>query len=322
MVTLGLALAALIGLSLGLLGGGGSVLTVPVLVYVFGFAVKPAIAMSLPVVGLTSLIGATLHWRQGNVRVVTALTFGVVAMVGAFAGARLAVRLSDALQLSILAVVMLAAAASMIRGTSDSDAERGGASTSKALSVTPAKSVRWRTLGPLAFGVGVLTGLVGIGGGFLVVPALVILAHLSMRQAVGTSLLVIAMNSASGFAGYVGSVHVDAGLLAAFTAAAIGGALVGARLTIRIPPWALQRVFAVFLLVMGGLVLYENRGALRAFISSVSSTPRDSVRRESSRTVAAVPIVSYVARHSHVLSTHVRPQARAGELHDRLPTHR
>jgi uncharacterized membrane protein YfcA len=91
MLALALALAALIGLSLGLLGGGGSILTVPVLVYVLGVAAKPAIAMSLPIVGITALIGAAMHWRLGNVRVATAITFGVVAMVGAFAGAKLAV---------------------------------------------------------------------------------------------------------------------------------------------------------------------------------------------------------------------------------------
>lgn len=219
MLILGLALAALIGLSLGLLGGGGSILTVPVLVYVLGFAAKPAIAMSLPVVGVTSLVGAALHWRLGNVRVATALTFGVLAMAGAFAGAKLAVFVSGAVQLALLAVVMLAAAVSMLRRTRvESDA--------------PA-SPRPALLVPVALGVGVLTGLVGIGGGFLVVPALVLLARVPMRMAVGTSLLVIAMNSASGFAGYVGTVHVDWGFLAGFTAAAVAGALVGAALVAR-----------------------------------------------------------------------------------------
>ena len=91
MLLLGLALAALIGLSLGLLGGGGSILTVPVFVYVLGIAAKPAIAMSLPVVGVTSLVGAALHWRLGNVRVRTAIPFGLLAMAGAFAGAKLSV---------------------------------------------------------------------------------------------------------------------------------------------------------------------------------------------------------------------------------------
>lgn len=257
MLTLGLAgagyaLAALIGLSLGLLGGGGSILTVPVLVYVLGVAAKPAIAMSLPVVGITSLVGAALHWRLGNVRVPTALTFGLVAMVGAFAGAKLAVFLSGAVQLALLAVVMLAAAGSMLRGGSP----RGN--RTEAESDAPA---RLALLVPVALGVGVLTGLVGIGGGFLVVPALVLLARVPMRQAVGTSLLVIAMNSASGFAGYLGTVDLDWGFLAGFTAAAVAGALVGTALVARVPQAALKRGFAVFLLAMGGFVLYRNRDA-------------------------------------------------------------
>src|SRR5687768_9453837 len=125
MIALGLALAAAIGLSLGLLGGGGAILTVPVLVYVFGYAAKPAIAMSLVVVGITSLIGATLHWRLGNVRVGMALTFGLFAMIGAFAGAKLSVLLSGGVQLVLLALVMSAAAASMLR-RSPGDTEPSG----------------------------------------------------------------------------------------------------------------------------------------------------------------------------------------------------
>jgi uncharacterized membrane protein YfcA len=260
MLTLGLALATLIGLSLGLLGGGGSILTVPVLVYVLGFAAKPAIAMSLPVVGITSLVGAALHWRLGNVRVPTALTFGVVAMIGAFAGAKLAVLVSGTAQLALLAVVMLAAAGSMLRGN------RGVGDAA------PAAPPRLALLVPVALGVGVLTGLVGIGGGFLVVPALVLLARVPMRQAVGTSLLVIAMNSASGFAGYLGTVDIDWRFLAGFTAAAVAGALAGTALAARVPQVTLKRTFAVFLLVMGGFVLYKNRDAFRTVASSTSSS--------------------------------------------------
>ena len=249
MVALGFALAMLVGLSLGLLGGGGSILTVPVLVYALGFAAKPAIAMSLPVVGVTSLIGAALHWRLGNVRVRTALGVGAVTMAGAFAGAKLAALLSGATQLALLAVVMLAAAASMLRGTRERAREAGSARPHPAL------------LGAVAFGVGALTGLVGIGGGFLVVPALVLLARVPMREAVGTSLLVIAMNAASGFAGYVGTVSIDWGFLAAFTVIAVLGALAGTLLATRVPQAALKRAFGVFLLAAGGFVLARNRDA-------------------------------------------------------------
>jgi uncharacterized membrane protein YfcA len=192
MLAVGLALAALIGLALGLLGGGGSILTVPVLVYVLGVAAKPAIAMSLPVVGITSLIGALLHWRLGNVRVPTALTFGLVAMVGAFAGAKLAVFLSGGAQLALLSVVMLAAAASMLRGNG-----REG---------EVAAPPRLALLLPMALGVGVLTGLVGIGGGFLVVPALVLLARVPMRShCVHTAAHDLAMIGLDRVAGIVGT---------------------------------------------------------------------------------------------------------------------
>ena len=117
MLILGYALAALIGLSLGLMGGGGSILTVPIFVYVLAFDPKLAIAMSLPVVGVTSLVGAIGHWRAGNVNLKTAAIFGVVAMISAYVGARLAVFLTGALQLSLLAVIMLAAAISMFRNS-------------------------------------------------------------------------------------------------------------------------------------------------------------------------------------------------------------
>jgi uncharacterized membrane protein YfcA len=256
MLPLSLALAAAIGLSLGLLGGGGSILTVPVLVYVLGYAAKPAIAVSLLVVGVTSLIGAALHWRLGNVRVGMAFTFGVFAMLGAFMGARLSVLLSGGVQLVLLAVVMTAAAASMLRSRNE---------------VEPSASWRPALFVPLSLGVGVLTGLVGVGGGFLVVPALVLLARVPMRQAVGTSLLVIAMNAASGFVGYLGTVDLDWRFLVGFTTAAVAGALAGTALIAHAPQAALKRAFAVLLFAVGGFVLYRNGDVFRSAPSSASS---------------------------------------------------
>lgn len=263
MILLGFALAALIGLTLGLLGGGGSILTVPVLVYVLGFPAKTAIAMSLPVVGITSLISAGFHWKLGNVRIQTAIMFGLVAMMGSFAGAKLSVFLSGGVQLMLLAVAMLGAAASMLRGNRlTPSADEGDATTLPR---------RFAKLAPVALAVGVLTGLVGIGGGFLVVPALVILARVPMRQAVGTSLLVIAMNSASGFVGYLGTVQFDWGFLSVFTTIAVAGALVGTALASRVPQAALKRAFAVLLLLLAVVVLYKNRNAWRQ--SEISTTP-------------------------------------------------
>jgi uncharacterized membrane protein YfcA len=258
MLALGLLLAATIGLALGLLGGGGSILTVPALVYVLGIDAKPAIAMSLAIVGVTSLIGAALHRRLGNVRLDVAAAFGLVAMLGAYAGATFAASLSGATQLALLAIVMLAAAVSMLR--------------SAHVESPAGASPRLAVLMPVGFGVGVLTGLVGIGGGFLIVPSLVLLARLPMRQAVGTSLLVIAMNSAAGLAGYLGAVPLDWAFLATFTAVAAVGAVAGTALGVRVPQPALKRGFAVFLLVVGGFVLYRNRGVLHVASLSASSS--------------------------------------------------
>jgi uncharacterized membrane protein YfcA len=188
-----------------------------------------------------------------NLRV--ALIFGVVAMLGAYLGARLAVFVSGAVQLGLLGVVMLAAAISMLRGRAPaSDAEHAGTA-----------HVELRTLGPMlavGLGVGVLTGLVGIGGGFLIVPALVLLARVPMKQAIGTSLLVIAMNSASGFAGYLGQAAIPWDVLALFTTVAVGGILVGTHLVRYISAGSLKRAFGVFLLAVGSLMLYQNLGAV------------------------------------------------------------
>ena len=247
MSILGVGLAALIGLALGLLGGGGSILTVPTFVYLLGFEVKTAIATSLAVVGAVSLFGALHHRRAGNVRPRLALLFAAAAMPGSFAGARLAVFVSGAAQLTLFAVVMLLAAFFMLR---------------------PARSGRLPDTGrplPLAraavmgVAVGVLTGLVGVGGGFLIVPALVLLGRVPMKPAIGTSLLVIALNSAAGFAGYLGRVEIAWAATALFTLIAIGGILVGAHLVPYVPAVALRRGFAVFLVAMSGFILYQNR---------------------------------------------------------------
>jgi len=245
MTALGLFLALLIGLSLGLLGGGGSILTVPVFVYVLGFDPKAAVAMSLPVVGVTSLVGVAAHWRSGRVRVPMALLFGSAAMAGAFGGAQLARLVSGTTQLVLLGGIILLAAASMLR--------------SPAYARVEARQPRADPLILLVgFGVGVLTGLVGVGGGFVIVPALVLLGRLRMKEAVGTSLLVIVMNTAAGFAAYLGVVEIAWRTLVPFTLFAIAGILVGARLVTRLPATTLRRGFAVLLLGIGLLLLWQN----------------------------------------------------------------
>ena len=270
MTLLAVVLAALIGLMLGVMGGGGSILTVQVLVYVLGFDPKDAIAASLVVVGATSLFGAVGHWRAGNVNLRVAAIFGVVAMAGTYLGARLAVHLSGATQLTLFAGVMLLAAYFMFR-PKKVEAEDAGADV-------PVRDMPLGLIVAEGIAVGVLTGRVGVGGGFLIVPALVLLGKVPMKQAVGTSLLVIAMKSAAGFAGYWGQVAVRWDFLAVFTAVAIVGILLGTRLTKRVPQHALQRAFAVFLLAMGSFILYQNRRVLLPGPEPAESAPSAGAR--------------------------------------------
>jgi uncharacterized protein len=258
MSIVGIALAALIGLSLGLLGGGGSILTVPTLVYVLGFGTKEAIVLSLGVVGTVSLLGTLSHWRRGNVNLSMAASFGAFAMSGAFLGAHLSVYFSGAVQLMIFGVIMLLAAASMLRG------QNCELETSR----PPRAPLHFVTMALAGVGVGVLTGLVGVGGGFLVVPALVLLARVPMKQAVGTSLLVIAMNSAAGLTGYSGSVHVPWAFMGLFTGVAAAGAFAGTYLIRFVSQQGLKRAFAVFLLFMGGFILYQNRSVVVAGLAT------------------------------------------------------
>jgi uncharacterized membrane protein YfcA len=247
---LGYLLALVIGVTLGVLGGGGSILTVPVFVYVLGYDPKLAIAMSLPVVGATSLVGAFAHWRAGNLHLRTALIFGAVAMCGAFIAARLSARLSGRTQLFVLGVAMLTSAVLMMRGS------RGAP--------TPAgeTTVRHPLAAPFLLSglfVGALTGVVGIGGGFLIVPALVVLARVPMRPAVGTSLTVIAMNAAAGFAGQPRVGEIPLGVLVVFSGIAISGVIAGTWIARHVHQGTLKRAFAALLLVVAASLLWQNR---------------------------------------------------------------
>ena len=263
---IGLALGALIGLALGILGGGGSILTVPIFVYVLGFDAKEAIALSLAVVGATSAFGALAHGREGNVNLRVALIFGVFAMAGTYGGARLAVFFSGSAQLLLFAAVMLAAAVFMFRkprgrGAAEAESAAPGDGSGEGGAVRMSAG-RIAVIAVEGIAVGILTGLVGVGGGFLIVPALVLLGGLEMKHAVGTSLLVIAMKSAAGFYGYLGQVEVPWGFLAGFTAVSVVGIVVGTRLVRHVSQGALRRAFAVFLVVMGVFILYQNRAVM------------------------------------------------------------
>lgn len=272
MTALGLVLALLVGLSLGLLGGGGSILTVPIFVYVMGFEAKQAIAMSLVVVGAVSLIGAVRHWRAGRVDVRVAVIFGIIAMVASYLGARVATYMSGAVQLILLAVVICAAAASMLRSAraSNGAAGVGGGATPSVAEPEDSAGVPPTVgrLAPIGIGVGMLTGLVGVGGGFLIVPALVVLGEVPIRLAIGTSLLIIALNCAAGVVGYLGRVAMPWGIVALFTAVAAGGIIVGTRLTGIVSPASLKRGFAVLLLAVGTFMLAKNHRVIADAMSS------------------------------------------------------
>ncbi len=246
MTSLAVVLSLLVGLTLGLLGGGGSILTVPVLVYALGIEPKLAVVMSLPIVGGAAFIGAVQHWRLGHVELRSALPFGLVAMLGAFAGAQLAHQVSGTTQMIILAAVMVLAAGSMLRSARADNSSQPLARRSRS------------ALLAVGAATGILTGLVGVGGGFLMVPALVLLGGLPMSHAIGTSLLVIAMNTATGYVGHHGTVVVPWNLVAWFFALTTVGILAGGRWTDRVPQQALKRAFACLLLGISALLLWQN----------------------------------------------------------------
>ncbi len=247
-----------IGLLLGLTGGGGSILTVPLLVYVIGLNTKVAIVTSMLIVGVTSLAALLAHSRAGRVAWRTGAIFGLAGMVGAYCGGALAQSIADALLLLLFAGVMVGSGLAMLRRIGGKDA-----ATSE-----PVKRSLGRVLAD-GFGVGVVTGLVGAGGGFLVVPALALLGGLPMHTAVGTSLLVIAMNCTAGITSYALTSHValDVDSAAVISVLSIAGTVLGTRLSRSISPAQLQRGFGLFVLLVAAiLICIEGSGLLaRAF---------------------------------------------------------
>lgn len=244
-ILIALLLALLVGVSLGLLGGGGSILTVPILTYVLGMPPQEAIAASLFVVGVTSAVSVFSHARAGRVRWKTGLIFGAAGMVGAFIGGFVGGFIPGAILMVLFAVMMVATATAMIRGrkqTSSRDRPEGLPLTRIILD------------GAL---VGVATGLVGAGGGFLIVPALTLLGGLPIAVAIGTSLLVIAMKSAAGLGGYLFTVQLQWPIVLAFSSAAVAGSFLGTMLTGKIPGNTLRKGFGIFVLVMGAFVLTQ-----------------------------------------------------------------
>jgi uncharacterized membrane protein YfcA len=236
-------LAVLIGITLGLMGGGGSILTVPVLTVIAGLPTRDAIATSLFVVGVTSIAAVVTHARAGRVCWRTGLGFGAAAMIGGFAGGRLSGLLPAPMLLIGFAAMMLATAIAMLRG-------RRAMPSGEVAGELP-----WARVLVHGAVVGAVAGTVGAGGGFLVVPALVLLGGLPMRPAIGTSLLVIAMQSFAALAGHLGHATIDWRLASTIALAAVAGSLIGGRYAGRVAPETLRRGFGWFVLAMAGFLL-------------------------------------------------------------------
>jgi uncharacterized protein len=283
MLFLAAALALLVGLSLGLLGGGGSILTVPILRYVLGIEGHQAIALSLLVVGTTSLAAVVPHARRGHVRFRTGILFGSAGMAGAYLAGRVAPLVPAALLLSAFALMMFATAFAMLRSrpvvSATVAAEADGAAHELPVGKVLVEGVI----------VGAVTGFVGAGGGFLVVPALVLLGKLPMKLAVGTSLVVIAMKSLAGLAGFAGHIPIDWTLGLTLSGAAIAGSLLGSALVNRIRPAALRTGFGWFVVAMAFFILTQE---LMHFLSGQPSLVL-------SLTVAATGTLSLVLLRRH-----------------------
>jgi uncharacterized membrane protein YfcA len=242
-----LGIGALIGLVLGLLGGGGAILAVPGLVYVLGADPHAAIAASLTIVAVGAATGLLAHARHGRVAWVTALQLGLTGTVGSVAGTWLGRMVPGDRLLALLGLFMLLAAWLMVRGPT---ANAEGAATP-----------RW--LAPvLGLGLGVLTGFFGVGGGFLIVPALTLGLGLPIRLAIGTSLAVITINSLAGVAGYSGGGTIDWPLTLLVAIGAVGGALGGSRLAAVVPERRLRRGFAGLVAVIAVFLVYRNAASL------------------------------------------------------------
>lgn len=270
MILLAYLASLLIGLSLGLLGGGGSILTLPVLVYLFGVGTVEATAYSLFIVGATALASIMPKARAGHVDLRTAFWFGLPSVVAVYltrayvmpwipdpiwTGDGWALSKSTGLML-LFGVLMLAAARGMIVGRKPAKAKAEAGADADMEATQPMRSAAQIAI-VLAEGatVGLLTGLVGAGGGFLIIPALVLVTGLEMKVAVGTSLTIIAAKSLVGFTGDLGHLDMDWTLLLSVTAVAVFGMILGTLLSKRVASGPLQKAFGWFVLAMGLFIL-------------------------------------------------------------------
>jgi uncharacterized membrane protein YfcA len=238
-----LAFALLIGITLGTLGGGGSIVTMPILVYVAGIDPKTAVGMSLVIVGGASLIGSYLHYRERNFHGKATILFAVSGVVSAYFGAMFTHLVRPSVLMLCFAALMFAVGALMLVGRPD----QGG----------QCQSLTWRCLLAGAL-VGGLTGFLGVGGGFLIVPALVFTAGIETKKAIGSSLAVIALNSAAGLLGQLRYIHINWRLTLLFLLVSLIGMGAGLAIVRRIPAQKLRFAFACTLIVLGGWIAFRN----------------------------------------------------------------
>jgi uncharacterized membrane protein YfcA len=236
--------AALIGLSLGLTGAGGSIITLPVLVYLAGVPPQEAVGLSLFVVGTAALVGAFQRFRSGDVHPKAALMFALSGMVGAAGGAQLTPLVSARVLMILFAGLMLVIAVNMLAGTKHDDPEDSDCHPWKCLLT--------------GLGVGVLTGFIGVGGGFLLMPALAKFARLPLRVATGTSLAVISFNSAAGFVSHFGEAPPRWSMAFGFAGIAAVGVLAGSSFAKRLPVARLRQTFAFMVIATGTWVLWQS----------------------------------------------------------------
>jgi len=253
---------AITGIVLGLFGSGGSIIAMPALLYLLHVEPKSAIAMSLGIVAVTATISGWDNWRRGNVDVRVAAMFGLFGVIGTYGGARLGVYTPVTVQLTLFALVMYAAAWKMLQKKKQLQAQTAQLAVAGGpnIAVTGTEVIQAH-MGHIAVhgvGVGVLTGLVGVGGGFLIVPALVLLSGIPMKIAIGTSLVIVAAKSYSGFAGYIGAVPVDWTMMGSFTLLTVAGSFAGTRIAHRFSHERLKKGFAIFLIVVATYILLKS----------------------------------------------------------------
>ena len=241
--SIALLLALMIGVSLGALGSGGSIVTLPILVYVAGIAPKSAVGMSMAIVGGTSFLGCFFHWRSGNFLLRPMLLFSATGIVGAYIGSIGTHLVSSSVLMLLFAGLMVVVGTLMLAGVKLGSASDITCSVYRCISA--------------GFGVGLVTGFLGVGGGFLIVPALVWFAGLDARRAIGTSLGIIAVNSVSGLIGQLRYSHWDWLLTAEFLACSLIGMSLGVPIARRAPDRALRKAFAIAVLGVAVAIAWQ-----------------------------------------------------------------